>query len=83
MKTHDEMVGEWMQDPAFAREYDGLEQEFALFDAYSAPSRTPIPRQAEQAFHGKPNTDSTGSRTAIPRQAEQFRGCAVESLAGQ
>jgi DNA-binding XRE family transcriptional regulator len=32
MKTHDEMVGEWMQDPAFAREYDGLEQEFALFD---------------------------------------------------
>jgi hypothetical protein len=34
-------------------------------------------------FHGKPNTDSTGSRTAIPRQAEQFRGRAVESLAGQ
>jgi hypothetical protein len=32
MKTHDEMVQEWMQDPAFVREYDGLEQEFALFD---------------------------------------------------
>ena len=32
MKTHDEMVREWMQDPAFAHEYDALEQEFALFD---------------------------------------------------
>jgi len=26
-KTHDEMVGEWLQDPAFAQEYEGLEQE--------------------------------------------------------
>ena len=32
MKTHDEMVREWRQDPAFVREYDGLAQEFALFD---------------------------------------------------
>jgi hypothetical protein len=32
MKTHDEMVRDWVQDPAFVREYDGLEQEFALFD---------------------------------------------------
>jgi len=32
MKTHDEMVGEWMRDPPFVQEYDGLEQEFALFD---------------------------------------------------
>ena len=32
MKTHDEMVREWRQDPAFVREYDNLEQEFALFD---------------------------------------------------
>ena len=32
MKTHDEMVREWRQDPAFVREYDSLEQEFALFD---------------------------------------------------
>jgi DNA-binding XRE family transcriptional regulator len=31
-KTHNEMVREWMQDPAFVREYDRLEQEFALFD---------------------------------------------------
>ena len=32
MKTHDEMIQEWMQDPAFVREYDELEQEFVLFD---------------------------------------------------
>lgn len=32
MKKHDEMVREWMQNPAFVHEYDSLEQEFALFD---------------------------------------------------
>lgn len=32
MKTHDEMVRKWMEDPDFVREYDNLEQEFALFD---------------------------------------------------
>lgn len=33
MKTHKELINEWMQDPEFVREYDGLEQEFLLFDA--------------------------------------------------
>lgn len=32
MKTHDEMVQEWKQDPAFVIEYDALAEEFALFD---------------------------------------------------
>jgi ribosome-binding protein aMBF1 (putative translation factor) len=32
MKTHDEMLREWRQDPEFVREYDSLEDEFALFD---------------------------------------------------
>ena len=32
MKTHDEMINEWMQDFAFKKEYDALESEFALFD---------------------------------------------------
>ncbi len=32
MKTHSDMVREWMQDPAFTCEYDALEQEFTLFD---------------------------------------------------
>lgn len=32
MKTHDEMIRQWMEDPNFVREYDDLEQEFALFD---------------------------------------------------
>lgn len=32
MKTHDEMVAEWMKDPEFKIEYDSLEEEFALLD---------------------------------------------------
>lgn len=32
MKTHNEMIGEWMQDADFVREYEDLGQEFALFD---------------------------------------------------
>ena len=32
MKTHDEMLHEWRQDPEFVREYNSLAQEFALFD---------------------------------------------------
>ena len=32
MKSHDEMVAEWMKDPAFKKEYDGLESQFRLFD---------------------------------------------------
>jgi len=33
MKTHDEMVTEWQEDPAFRNAYDALAEEFALFDA--------------------------------------------------
>jgi hypothetical protein len=51
---------------------DDVVMEWPQSAAYSAPSRTPIPRQVEQSFHGKPNTDSTASRTPVPRQAEQF-----------
>jgi transcriptional regulator with XRE-family HTH domain len=32
MKSHDEMIKEWMQEFAFKKEYDSLEAEFALFD---------------------------------------------------
>lgn len=32
MKTHDEMVKEWKEDPAFKQEYEALEVEFSLFD---------------------------------------------------
>ena len=32
MKTHDEMVNEWMRDPAFKKKYHALDSEFALFD---------------------------------------------------
>lgn len=32
MKTHEEMVAKWQEDPAFKAEYDTLEEEFAIFD---------------------------------------------------
>jgi transcriptional regulator with XRE-family HTH domain len=32
MKTHNEMVADWKRDPAFRREYDALEADFALPD---------------------------------------------------
>lgn len=31
MKTHEEMVAEWINDPQFKGVYDALEEEFALF----------------------------------------------------
>ncbi len=30
VKTHDEMIAEWMNDPAFKSEYDALEEEYQL-----------------------------------------------------
>ena len=30
VKTHDEMLAEWMNDPAFKVEYDALEEEYQL-----------------------------------------------------
>ncbi len=32
MKTHDEMIAEWKEDPEFRRQYDALEDEYLLFD---------------------------------------------------
>ena len=32
MKTHKELLDEWMREPEFVVEYDALAEEFALFD---------------------------------------------------
>ena len=32
VKTHREMIDEWMRDPEFVAEYDALADEFAFFD---------------------------------------------------
>lgn len=32
MKSHNQMVSEWVKNPSFKKEYDALEPEFALFD---------------------------------------------------
>jgi transcriptional regulator with XRE-family HTH domain len=49
MKTHDEMVHAWMQDPDFVREYDALEQEFTLFDEMLRARKAAGLTQAEVA----------------------------------
>lgn len=49
MKMHEEMVKEWMQDPAFKEEYDALEEEFALFDALVEARKAAGLSQAEVA----------------------------------
>jgi len=82
-------VAAWFPELADPRARSSVHGQIAPFHAYiaqqlattaySTPSRTLIPRQAEQAFHAKPNTDSTGRRTVIPCQGEQFLAPAVES----
>lgn len=52
MKTHNQMLSEWMRDPEFKEEYDALEKEFALFDAgggseQHSPSIATLQRYAE------------------------------------
>ena len=32
MKTHEEMISEWLKAPEFKAEYDALEEKFTLFD---------------------------------------------------
>jgi len=49
MKTHEEMINEWMKDPEFVREYDELAQEFSLFDALLQARKEAGLTQAEVA----------------------------------
>ncbi|NCO42975.1 MAG: transcriptional regulator [Armatimonadetes bacterium CG_4_10_14_3_um_filter_66_18] len=49
MKTHDEMVAEWKRDPAFRREHEALDAEFALFDELVRARKAAGLTQAEVA----------------------------------
>lgn len=49
MKTHEEMVAEWMRDPVFKAEYDAFEEEFAIFDALVEARKAAGLTQAEVA----------------------------------
>ena len=49
MKTHDEMVHEWRQDPEFVQAYDAVEEEFALFDELLRARKAAGRTQAEVA----------------------------------
>jgi transcriptional regulator with XRE-family HTH domain len=49
MKTHEEMVAEWMENPEFQAEYDALEEEFAVFDALIEARKAAGLSQAEVA----------------------------------
>lgn len=49
MKSHGELIKGWMQDPEFEREYDALEEEFALFDQLLIARKAAGLTQAEVA----------------------------------
>lgn len=49
MKTHDEIVADWMNDPKFKNEYDALEEEFNLFDAVFKTRKRAVLTQAKIA----------------------------------
>ncbi len=49
MRTHKQMVTEWMNDPRFQAEYDALEEEFAVFDALVEARKAAGLTQAEVA----------------------------------
>jgi len=46
---HDDMIATWKQDPTFRKEYDALEEEFALFDALVSARHQAGLTQAEVA----------------------------------
>lgn len=49
MKTHKEMVDEWMKDPEFKAEYDALDGEFALLKEMLRARKAARLTQAEVA----------------------------------
>jgi len=51
MKTHDEMVAEWMKDPEFKAAYDALDPEFELFDELLAARQAADLTQEAVAAH--------------------------------
>ncbi len=63
MKTHDEMINEWKQNPEFKKEYDGLEEEFLLFDELLTARQKAGLTQAEVA-------KKMGTRTPAVRRLE-------------
>ena len=49
MKTHREMLDEWMKEPEFVAEYDALADEFASFDEMLKAKRNASLTQADVA----------------------------------
>ena len=49
MKTHREMLDEWMKEPEFVAEYDALADEFALFDKMLKARKNADSTQADVA----------------------------------
>lgn len=47
--THDEMMANWMKDPAFETEYDAIAEEFDLLDALLAARKNAGLTQAQVA----------------------------------
>ena len=63
MKTHRELLDEWMKEPEFVAEYDALADEFASFDEMlKAPKKmgTVVPHRKGQTPDG--SLGKTGHR---------------------
>ena len=43
MKTHKELLDEWMKEPEFVAEYNALADEFALFDEMLKARKNAVP----------------------------------------
>lgn len=67
MKTHDDMVAAWQEDPAFRKAYDDLAEEFGLFDALLSARHRAGLTQAEVA-------DRMGTKTPAVARLEAGGG---------
>jgi transcriptional regulator with XRE-family HTH domain len=90
MKSHNQMVAEWINDPSFKKEYDALEPEFVLFDellkarcragltqsavAERMGTRTPAVARLESGGGSKKHSPSI---TTLRKYAEAV-GCSLE-----
>ena len=78
MKTHDEMVNEWMRDPAFKKEYHALDSEFALFDELIKARNNAGLTQAEVAKRMRTKTPAIAPKTTNIPILEA--GCFLKTL---
>ena len=68
VKTHREMIDEWMRDPEFVAEYDALADEFALFDEMLRVRKNAGLTQADVGEKMDTKTPSVAHLDGIPQK---------------